>query len=124
MNDFRSDKFREVSQIINEIKDKANLEGIIFATRDGELISENIGDELNSKKIASMCATVLESAVGIGDSIGNQKVKKIIAELEEKTIFILDCNRSTFFIIILNRESHISALMSKLEEVIQKVNKM
>jgi len=124
MNDFRSDKFREVSQIINEIKDKANLEGIIFATRDGELISENIGDELNSKKIASMCATVLESAVGIGDSIGNQKVKKIIAELEEKTIFILDCDRSTFFVIIINRESHISALMSKLEEVIQKVNKM
>ncbi|MFW9901675.1 MAG: roadblock/LC7 domain-containing protein [Candidatus Thorarchaeota archaeon] len=124
MNDSPSDKFREVSQIINEIKDEANLEGIIFATRDGELISENIGDELNSKKIASMCATVLESAVGIGDSIGNQKIKKIIAELEEKTIFILDCDRSTFFIIIINRESHISSLMSKLEEVIQKVNKM
>jgi len=124
MNDSRSDKFREVSQIINEIKDEANLEGIIFATRDGELISENIGDELNSKKIASMCATVLESAVGIGHSIGNQKIKKIIAELEEKTIFILDCDRSTFFVIIINRESHISSLMSKLEEVIQKVNKM
>ncbi|MFX1570205.1 MAG: roadblock/LC7 domain-containing protein [Promethearchaeota archaeon] len=123
MNDSRSDKFREVSQIINEIKDKANLDGIIFANKDGALISESIGNELNSKKIASMCATVLESAVGIGDSIGNQKIKKIIAELEEKTIFILECDSSTFFIIIINRESHISYTMNKLEEVIQKVNK-
>ena len=124
MSDSHSDKFREVYQIINKIKDEANLDGIIFANKDGELISENIGDELNSKKIASMSATVLESAVGIGDSIGNQKIKKIVAELEDKTLFILECDRSTFFIIIINRESHISYIMSKLEEMIQKVSKM
>ena len=124
MSDSHSDKFREVYQIINKIKDEANLDGIIFANKDGALISESIGNELNSKKIASMSATVLESAVGIGDSIGNQKIKKIVAELEDKTLFILECDRSTFFIIIINRESHISYIMSKLEEMIQKVSKM
>ncbi len=35
-----------------------------------------------------MCASVLESAVGIGDTIGDQKINKIIVELDEKTILI------------------------------------
>ncbi len=123
MNDSRSSKFWEVSQLINEIKTGGNLDGIIFSYRDGEIIRENIGNEFNSKKFASMCATVLESAVGIGESIGNQKIKKVIAELEEKTILIIECDSSTFFILIINRVSHISYIMSKLEEIIQKVIK-
>jgi predicted regulator of Ras-like GTPase activity (Roadblock/LC7/MglB family) len=120
MSDSRSNKYREVSEIINEIKIKANLDGIIFANRDGELICENIREEFHSKNFASMCATVLESALGIGDSLGNQKFKKVIAELEEKTIFIVEGDKSTFFVLVINRESHISYVMSKLEEIIQK----
>jgi predicted regulator of Ras-like GTPase activity (Roadblock/LC7/MglB family) len=117
----QSNKFREVSQIINEIKNDANLDGIIYARRDGELISENIGDDFDSKNFASMCATVLESAVGIGKSIGNQKFKKVIAELGEKTILILEGNSSTFFILIINRESHISYVLKKLDYIIKSI---
>ncbi|MFW9998803.1 MAG: hypothetical protein ACFE9Q_04530 [Candidatus Hodarchaeota archaeon] len=124
MNHSNSNKYKEAFQLANEIKNKGNLEGIIFAYRDGVLIYENVGDEFNSKNFTSMCATVLESAVGIGETIGNQKFKKVIAELEEKTILIFECNITTFFILILNRESNISYIMNKLEEIIEKVNKM
>ncbi len=121
MNHSNSHKFNEVFQLLNEIKDKGNLDGIIFAYRDGEPISENIGDEFNCRKFASMCATVLESAIGIGETIGNQKFKKVIAELEEKTILIFECDNTTFFILIINRESNISYIISKLEEIIPKI---
>ena len=124
MSHSNSNKFKEVFQLLNEIKNKRNLDGIIFAYRNGELISENIGDEFNSKNFTSMCATVLESAIGIGETLGNQKFKKVIAELEEKTIIIFECDITTFFILILNRESNISFIMNKLEEIIEKVNKM
>jgi len=124
MNDSHPNKYSEVSQLVNEIKNNENLDGIIFAYRDGELISENIGDELNCRKFASMCATVLESAIGIGEIIGNQKFKKVIAELEDKTLLIFECDNNTFFILIINRESNISYIINKLENIIQKVTKM
>jgi len=124
MNDSHSNKYSEVSQLVNEIKNNENLDGIIFAYRDGELISENIGDELNCRNFASMCATVLESAIGIGEIIGNQKFKKVIAELEDKTLLIFECDNNTFFILIINRESNISYIINKLENIIQKVTKM
>ncbi len=124
INHSKSNKFNELFPFLNEIKNKGNLDEIIFAYRDGELISENIETEFNRKKFASMCATVLESAVGIGETLGNQKFKKVIAELEEKTILIFECDISTFFILIINRDSNISFIISKLEEIIQKVNKM
>lgn len=118
MNHSNSHKFNTVFQLLNEIKNKGKLEGIIFAYRDGELIRENIEDEFNCKNFTSMCATVLESAVGIGETIGNQKFKKVIAELEEKTILIFEYDNNTFFILILNRESNISYILSKLEAII------
>ncbi len=124
MNHSKSNNFNELFPLLTEIKNKGNLDEIIFAYRDGELISENIETEFDRKKFASMCATVLESAVGIGETLGNQKFKKVIAELEEKTILIFECDISTFLILILNRDSNISFIISKLEEIIQKVNKM
>ena len=120
MNNSNSHKYTEFFPVLNEIKTNGNLDGIIFAYRDGELISKNTVEEFDCIKFASMCATVLESAVGIGETIGNQKFKKIITELEEKTILIFEYDNKSFFILIINRDSNISYVLNKIEEIIQK----
>ncbi|MFX0024348.1 MAG: roadblock/LC7 domain-containing protein [Candidatus Hermodarchaeota archaeon] len=111
----------ELFLIINDLKNTGNLDGAIFAYRDGGLIIESLGDKFKSKDLVSMCASVLESAVGIGDTIGSQKINKIIAELEEKTILIFECDDNTFLILILNRESNVSNILNRLEEIVHKM---
>ena len=71
-----------------------------------------------------MCASVLESAVEIGETIGNQKINKVIAELGERTILIFECDNSTFLVLAINRESKVSNLLSIISDIIQKIIKM
>lgn len=124
MNHSNLQKFNELHQLLDKIKNKGNLEGIIFAYRDGGLIFENIGDDFNSKQFSSMCASVLESAVGIGETIGNRKINKIVAEVIERTILIFECDDRTFLTIIIKRESNANLVLSQLDEIIQKIIKM
>lgn len=124
MNHSNLQHFGELSLLLNELKNKGNLDGAIFAYRDGGLIIENLGNDFKSKEFGSMCASVLESAVGIGEAIGNQEIIKVIAELEDKTILIFECDNNTFLILIINRESKVSYILSKLEGIIQKIIKM
>jgi predicted regulator of Ras-like GTPase activity (Roadblock/LC7/MglB family) len=114
----------ELFQLINELKTNGNLDGAIFAYRDGGLIIESLGNSVKGKELVSMCASVLESAVGIGDAIGSQKINKIIAELEGKTILIFECDIYTFLILIINRESDTSYIFNELEELVQKMIRM
>ncbi len=106
-------------QIFNEIKEKGKLLGVLLAYRNGELIFQNIGDNFDSIKFASMCASVLEGAAELGQTIGNKKINKIIAELEAKTIIIVECNVKSFFILILNKESQVDLILNQLPEYIQ-----
>ncbi len=124
MNNSNLENRSELFQIINDLKTNGNLDGAIFAYRDGGLILESLGNNVKSNELVSMCASVLESAVGIGGAIGSQKINKIIAELEEKTILIFECDNNTFLILIIKRESKVSYILSKLEEIIQKIIKL
>ncbi len=123
MNNPNLGKINEAKQLLHELNQKANLDGIIFAYRDGGAIIEIIGDEFNSKNFTSMCASVLESAVGIGETMGNRKINKIITELAEKTIFIFECDSKTFLIMIVKEDSNINLIFSKLQEYIQSLVK-
>ncbi|MFX1377607.1 MAG: hypothetical protein ACFFA4_00805 [Promethearchaeota archaeon] len=123
-NHFTMHDLGELSQIISELRNKGNLEGVIFAYRDGNHIIDNLANDLDTTNFVSMCASVLESAVGIGEAIGNQEINKIIGELEEKTIIIFECDKNTFLTLIINRDSDISYILSKLDGVIQKIIKM
>lgn len=124
MNNSNLGKFNEANQLLHELNQKANLDGIIFAYRDGGVIIEIIGDEFNGKNFTSMCASVLESAVGIGETMGNRKINKIITELAEKTIFIFECDNKTFLILIVKNESNINLIFSNLQEYIQSLVKL
>ena len=124
MNNSNLGKINEANQLLHELNQKANLDGIIFAYRDGGVIIEIIGDEFNSKNFTSMCASVLESAVGIGETMGNRKINKIITELAEKTIFIFECDIKTFLILIAKKESNVNLIFSKLQDYIQSLVKL
>jgi predicted regulator of Ras-like GTPase activity (Roadblock/LC7/MglB family) len=124
MNLSNLEQFDELSLILKELKYMGNLVGVIFAFRDGGLICENLEKDSNSIEFISMCAPVLESAVGIGEVIGNQDLHKIIVELEETTLFVLECDNNTFLVLIINRESKISYIFNKLDGIIQKIIKL
>ncbi|UCC19642.1 MAG: roadblock/LC7 domain-containing protein [Promethearchaeota archaeon] len=121
MNGSNMQKSDELYPILNELKNKGKLDGVIFAQRDGGLIKESLENQFDSQKIISMSASVLESAVGIGETIGNQKIKKVIAELAEKTILIFECNEKTFLILIINNESNVSYIFDSLEDIIRRI---
>ena len=109
-------------QIFDELKEKGKFLGVLCAYRNGELIFQNIGDNFDSRKFASMCASVLEGATELGQTIGNRKINKIIAELEEKTIIIVECDEKSFFILIINKESQVDIILNQLNEYIQQIN--
>ncbi len=111
----------ELIQILDELKNKGNFTGILFAKRNGELINENIEKSINSKEFVSMCASVLEGAIGLSKTMGNQKVNKIIAELKEDTIVIVEIDKNSFLTCILNAQSNTNIVLDNLDKYIQKI---
>lgn len=111
----------ELIQIFDELKNEANFTGILFAKRNGELINENIEKSINSKTFVSMCASVLEGATGLSKTMGSQKVNKIIAELKEETIIIVEINKDSFLTCILNAQSNTSIFLDNIDKYIQKI---
>ncbi len=115
MNHSDLKKIEEIKLILEEVKEKGDLLGIIYATRDGSLIFENVGNGFDGKKFSSMCASVLESATGLGQTIGNNKVNKIITELEEKTIIIVEIEDRAFLTLVAKAESLVNLVLDRLQ---------
>ena len=88
-----SEKVKRLTQLMARIKNTGNLIGILFAYRDGGLIAENFDEKIDFGIFTSMCASVLESAIGLSHTMGDRKAAKIIAELGTQTIVILNVTR-------------------------------
>ena len=118
-----ADDNSKLSLMLDELKVKGKFEGIIFANRNGEIISENIGRDTDGRKLASMCASVFESAVGLGETMGSQKIIKIIAELEKSSILMVEIiDKKVFLIFIINDQSNSGFIFDQLEDYIQKIS--
>lgn len=124
MSNSNLEKSKEAKDLLTEFNQKGNLECIIYAYRDGGIITEITEDGFKNKNFTSMCASVLESALGIGETMGNRRILKIITELEEKTILIYECDDKTFLILIVKKTSNINLIFNQLEEVIQNLIKL
>ena len=116
-----TEKVKKLTQIMNQIKDKGNLLGVLFAFRDGGLIAENFTEEIDFVNFTSMCASVLESAISLGRTMGDRKAAKIIAELGTQTIVITECDEKTFLVFDLNYESNFNVILEKMEDYIRKI---
>ena len=113
----------KLSIMLEELKVEGNFEGIILANRNGEIINDNIGKNTDSRKLASMCASVFESAVGLGETMGSQKIIKIIAELEKTSILMVEIkDKKVFLIFIINDQSNSSFIFNQLEDSIHKLS--
>jgi len=113
----------KLSIMLEELKVKGNFEGIILANRNGEIINDNIGKNTDSRKLASMCASVFESAVGLGETMGSQKIIKIIAELEKSSILMVEIkDKKVFLIFLINDQSNSSFIFNQLEDSIHKLS--
>ncbi len=117
----KTEKVKKLTQIMNLIKSNGNLSGVLFAYRDGGLIAENFKERIDFNNYTSMCASVLESAIGLGRTIGDRKTTKIIAELDTQTIVITECDEKTFLVFNINRESNFNILLEKMEDYIRKI---
>ncbi|MFX1489655.1 MAG: roadblock/LC7 domain-containing protein [Promethearchaeota archaeon] len=113
---------REVSLILDDLKKKGKLTGIIFFNRNGEKIDEKVAENIDSKILGSMCASVLESAIGLGETIGSQRVVKIIAELEKSALIIVEIKEIlSFLVLIVNKDSDVTFFLNQLDNYIQKL---
>ena len=117
----KTEKVKKLTQIMNLIKSNGNLLGVLFAYRDGGLIAENFKERIDFNNFTSMCASVLESAIGLSRTLGDKKTTKIIAELETQTIVITECDEKTFLVFNINKESNFNVLLEKMEDYIRKI---
>ena len=117
----KTEKVKKLTQIMNLIKDTGNLLGVLFAYRDGGLIAENFKEEIDFDNFTSMCASVLESAISLGRTMGDKKAAKIIAELGTQTIVITECDEKTFLVFDLIYESNFIAIQNNMQDYIHKL---
>ena len=117
----KTEKVKKLIQIIDLIKDTGNLLGVLFAYRDGGLIAENFKEIIDFDNFTSMCASVLESAISLGRTMGDRKAAKIIVELGTQTIAIIECDEKTFLAFDLNYESDFNVILEKMEDYIRKI---
>jgi predicted regulator of Ras-like GTPase activity (Roadblock/LC7/MglB family) len=111
----------KLTQILNELKKVANLSGVLLSDREGNLIVENVGVKFDQAIFSSMCASVLESALGLGRTSGDQKLAKIIAELGNQSIIIMECDDKTFLALFINYKSNMKILLNKINKYINKI---
>ncbi len=114
-------KLDQLNLILDEMRQIGKLEGILLTYRDGGLIAENISKDIDGKKFASMCASVLESAEELGRTIDDRNIKKIVTEIDKKSILIFKCDDKTLLTLIINDESKIGLILDQLETYIQRI---
>jgi predicted regulator of Ras-like GTPase activity (Roadblock/LC7/MglB family) len=117
----KTEKAKKLTHIIDLIRENGNLLGVLFAHRDGGLIAENFKEEIDFDNFTSMCASVLESAISLGRTLGDRKTAKIIAELGSQTIVIIECDEKTFLVFELNNESNFNVILNKMDDYIRKI---
>ena len=112
-----------IKVILNDIKIKGNLKGVVLAKRNGDLIAENIAERnFDGNIFAAMCASVLESADNLKKNFGAKKVFKIITELESgHIIIIIELDKKSFYSFVLGEESKIEPIIDNLDEYNQKL---
>ena len=126
MNDIKlsqAQKFKKLELILEEIKNVGKLKGVILSDRDGGLITENVGEDKDYNEFSAMCASVLESAEGLGQNIGG-KVSKIITELDKLTIVIIKCENKTFLSFLIEKNSQFGLVLKKIPEFTQKIENL
>lgn len=112
---------KDLQLLIDDIKRKGNLSGVLFSYKEGSLITDNLDPPLDKSIFSSMCASVLESASSLGRSTGGLKLRKIITELESIVVIIIECTDDTFLALIADRNSKLEKILNNIDKFIRKI---
>lgn len=123
-NTQESTKLEEISHILDDLKAKANLIGVLLSFRDGELILDNFQEDIDKKTFAAMSASVIGSAEGLGKTVGDRTISKIITELEERTIIIVGCGERIVLTLVIEDESKVDLILNEIDEYLEKIIKI
>lgn len=119
----QAQKFYKLKQVLDEIKNQGRLKGVLLADRDGGLILENIEQDKDYNEFSAMCASVLESAEGLGKII-ESKINKIITELDRQTLVIIECEKKTFLAFLIEKDSNFGLILNKMVDYTQEIEKL
>jgi len=117
----QSHKATEINLLLNEMKELGKFRGILLSSRQGRLIAENIGDGVDYSEFAAMCASVLKSTESLKSNLDANEIKRIIAELDNLTIIIAECNEKMFLTFFVEKDSEVDQIFKKLAEYNQKI---
>ena len=116
-----SQKIEKLKAIFDKMTEEAELGGVLFANREGGIITHNFEKNSELRNFSSMCASVLESAEEMGKIINDKKIDKIVAELDDKTILIIKYDNSAFLTLIIESFSKIGLIIENLDEYFQQI---
>ena len=112
---------KNLELIVGEIKERGNLHAALLAFKDGGIISEVGGDAQDSNQFSAMCASVLKSAEGLGQTFGEGNVGRIITELEDQSIIIVKCSEKTYLVLFFKQDTEVDFITKNLDGYIQKI---
>ena len=112
---------KNVELIIDEIKEQGNLHAALLAFKDGGIISEVGENGRDRNQFSAMCASVLKSAEGLGQTFGEGTVGKIITELEDQSIIIVKCNEKMYLVLFFKHDTKVDFITQNLDGYIQKI---
>ena len=112
---------KKIEEILISIKNDGELEGVLFSTREGNSISKAMDQDFESNEFIAMTASVIDSAEDLMNTISENKVDKIITELEGQSIIILGCEKNTFLTLIVGMGTEVEEILENIYEYIQKI---
>ena len=114
-------KMQKLKEILEEIKSKGVLSGVLLSDREGTLILDNLSMEFDKSLCSSMCASVFESALEVGRKSSEQKLVKIMTEIGDQSVIILGCDEKRFLTLFANYDSKLKFLFDEIQEDIKKI---
>ncbi len=119
-----TNKSESLSQLLTELKEEGNFQGVVLSYRNGEdicsVFNESI-NTINTQELSSMCASVLEGANNLKKLVGEEKLTKIVTELNSYTLIIVQCDKNVFLTIIADSNSRVNLILDSIEKYQKKI---
>ena len=123
-NGNNTNKSERLSQFLTELKEEGNFQGVLLSYRNGEDICSIFNESMktiNTQELSSMCASVLEGANNLRKLIGEEKLTKIVTELNSYTLIIVQCDKNVFLTIIADFNSRVNLILDSIEKYQKKI---
>ena len=114
----------KVLKILDEIKECSNLLGVFLLYRDGRTISQNYKKDFDFKTFAAMCATAVDRAEELSHSIGDRRFKKIIAEVNDHSVYLIECGNKLLLAFLIDEKSKLDPVFNKLVDYIKHITEI